>query len=158
MQTLQFDEFLRSLKQNIKSPHSILLGAGASIESGIKSAGDCIWDWKKEIFLSKNPGAISQYAGANIKSDTIRRPIQNWLNAQNCYPAENSNEEYSFYAEKAYRIPDDRRKYFQSIITDHEPSIGYHLISMLAQEDIIKSVWTTNFDGMMVSVLTNIVL
>lgn len=150
MQTLQFDEFLRSLKQNINSPHSILLGAGASIESGIKSAGDCIWDWKKEIFLSKNPGAIGQYAGANIKSDTIRRPIQNWLNAQNCYPAENSNEEYSFYAEKAYRIPDDRRKYFQSIISDHEPSIGYHLISMLAQEDIIKSVWTTNFDGMMV--------
>ena len=150
MQTLQFDEFLRSLKQNIKSPHSFLLGAGASIESGIKSAGDCIWDWKKEIFLSKNPGAISQYAGANIKSDTIRRPIQNWLNAQNCYPSENSNEEYSFYAEKAYRIPDDRRKYFQSIITDHEPSIGYHLISMLAQEDIIKSVWTTNFDGLMV--------
>lgn len=44
MQTLQFDEFLRSLKQNINSPHSILLGAGASIESGIKSAGDCIWD------------------------------------------------------------------------------------------------------------------
>ena len=104
MQTLQFDEFLRSLKQNINSPHSVLLGAGASIESGIKSATDCIWDWKKEIFLSKNPGAIKQYSNANIKSDAVRRSIQNWLDSQNCYPAENSSEEYSFYAEKAYPI------------------------------------------------------
>lgn len=55
MQTLQFDEFLRSLKQNINSPHSILLGAGASIESGIKSAGDCIWDWKKRYSSLKIP-------------------------------------------------------------------------------------------------------
>ena len=150
MQQLQFDEFLRSIKQNFNNPHSLLLGAGASIESGIKSAIDCIWDWKKEIFLSKNPGAISQYSNANIKSDTVRRPIQNWIDSQNCYPTENSNEEYSFFAEKAYPIDDDRRNYFQSIIKEHEPSIGYHLISMLAQENIFKSVWTTNFDGLMI--------
>lgn len=35
MQQLQLDEFLRSLKQNIDMPHSLLLGAGASIESGV---------------------------------------------------------------------------------------------------------------------------
>ena len=33
MQTLQMDEFLRSLKQNIETPHALLLGAGASVES-----------------------------------------------------------------------------------------------------------------------------
>ena len=49
MQTLQMDEFLRSLKQNIDTPHSLLLGAGASVESGIQSALDCIWEWKKEM-------------------------------------------------------------------------------------------------------------
>lgn len=38
MQILQLDEFLRSIKQNIDTPHSLLLGAGASIESGIPSA------------------------------------------------------------------------------------------------------------------------
>ena len=52
MQTLTYDEFLRSLKQNKDTPHSLLLGAGASIESGVPSAVDCIWDWKREIFLS----------------------------------------------------------------------------------------------------------
>jgi len=38
MQTLKFDEFLRSLKQNIDTPRPLLLDAGASIESRVPSA------------------------------------------------------------------------------------------------------------------------
>jgi len=148
MQILQMDEFLRSLKQNIDTPHSILLGAGASVESGIQSAIDCIWEWKKEIFLSQNPGMIGTYN--NHKQDNVRRAIQQWIDSQNSFPAENSAEEYSFFVEKAYPIPDDRRKYFQGLIAGCEPSLGYHLIAMLAQRNIIKSVWTTNFDGLMI--------
>ena len=146
MQTLQLDEFLRSIKQNIDTPHSLLLGAGASIESGIPSAADCIWDWKREIYLSKNPGAIGNFD--NSKSEGVRRVIQRWIDAQNIYPAENSADEYSYFAEKAYPIADDRRKYFQHLVANHNPSLGYHLISLLALENIIKSVWTTNFDGL----------
>lgn len=148
MQTLQMDEFLRSLKQNIDTPHSLLLGAGASVESGIQSAVDCIWEWKKEIFISQNPGMVGTYD--NSKQDNVRRVIQRWIDAQNSYPAENSPEEYSFFAGKAFPIADDRRKYFQGLTTGREPSLGYHLIAMLAQQNIIKSVWTTNFDGLMV--------
>ena len=103
MQTLQMDEFLRSLKQNIGTPHALLLGAGASVESGVQSAADCIWEWKKEIFLSQNPGMIGTYD--NSKQDNVRRVIQRWIDAQNSYPTENSPEEYSFFVEKAYRIP-----------------------------------------------------
>lgn len=147
MQTLQMDEFLRSLKQNIDTPHSLLLGAGASVESGIQSAVDCIWEWKKEIFISQNPGMVGTYD--NPKQDNVRRVVQCWIDSQKSYPAENSQKEYSFYAEKAYPIPDDRRKYFQHLSASHEPSIGYHLIAILAQKNIVKSVWTTNFDGLM---------
>ena len=148
MQRLQMDEFLRSLKQNIGTPHAILLGAGASVESGVQSAADCIWEWKKEIFLSQNPGMIGSYD--NAKQDNVRRVIQRWIDTQNSYPTENSLEEYSFFVEKAFPIPDDRRKYFQGLVTGKEPSLGYHLIAMLAQRNIVKSVWTTNFDGLMV--------
>ena len=141
MQILQLDEFLRSIKQNIDTPHSLLLGAGASIESGVPSAADCIWDWKREIYLSKNPGAIGNFD--NSKSEGVRRVIQRWIDAQNVFPAENSTDEYSCFAEKAYPIADDRRKYFQHLVANHDPSLGYHLISLLALENIIKSVWTT---------------
>lgn len=39
---LNYDAFLRSFKRNIDTPHSFLLGAGASISSGIQSAYDSI--------------------------------------------------------------------------------------------------------------------
>ncbi|MCM1528059.1 MAG: SIR2 family protein [Bacteroides sp.] len=136
------------MKQNMDTPHILLLGAGASVESGIPSAMDCIWDWKKEIFLSQNPALVETYN--NIKLDSVRFAIQKWLDAQKVYPVLNSNEEYSFYAENTYPIPDDRRKYFEHLIDGKKPSLGYHLISMLAEKEIFKSIWTTNFDGLMV--------
>ena len=147
MQQLQLDEFLRSLKQNIDMPHSLLLGAGASIESGVQSATECIWYWKKEIYLSQNPGTIGNYS--NSKLEIVRQVIQKWIDSQNGYPALNSDEEYSFFAEKAYPLAEDRRKYFQHMVSTHDPSLGYHIISMLAKKNIIKCVWTTNFDGLM---------
>ena len=146
MEILQLDEFLRSIKQNRYTYSLYYLVRGASIESGIPSATDCIWDWKREIYLSKNPGSIGNFD--NSKSEAVRRVIQRWIDAQNIYPAENSVEEYSYFAEKAYPIADDRRKYFQHLVANHDPSLGYHLISLLALENIIKSVWTTNFDGL----------
>ena len=146
MQILSFDSFLRSLKQNMDSPHILLLGAGASVESGIQSASDCIWDWKKEIFLSKNPALIELYS--NIKADNVRNSIQRWLDEQYQYPALNDDTEYSFYAEKAYPIANDRRKYFQHLVDGKKPSLGYHLICILSEVGLFKSIWTTNFDGL----------
>lgn len=63
-------------------------------------------------------------------------------------PVANSDEEYSFFAEKAYPIDDDRRKYFQHLTENKNPSLGYHLAAMLAEIGWIKSIWTTNFDGL----------
>lgn len=148
MQTIRFDQFLRSMKQNMDTPHALLLGAGASVESGIPSAVDCIWDWKKEIFLSQNPALVENYH--NIKLDSVRFAIQKWLDAQKIYPTLDSDEEYSFYAENAYPISDDRRKYFQHLVDGKTPSLGYHLLAMLAEKELFKSIWTTNFDGLMV--------
>lgn len=146
MQTLTFDSFLRSLKQNLDSPHSLLLGAGASVESGIPSASDCIWEWKKEIFLSQNTALVDMYS--NIKADNVRRSIQRWLDEQRTYPKFNDDSEYSFYAEMAYPIANDRKKYFQHLVGGKHPSLGYHLVCMLSELGIFKSIWTTNFDGL----------
>ena len=147
MQFLQIDELLRSLKQNISSAHSIFLGAGASIESGVQSANDCIWDWKKDIFLSQNSTLCEYYT--NIKSETVRNSIQRWIDNQGIYPCIGSDEEYSYYAEKAYPIERDRERYFQNLVRTASPSLGYHLISLLAEIGFVKTVWTTNFDGLM---------
>lgn len=145
---LEFDEFLRSIKQNRNVAHSVLLGAGASIESGIHSAHDCIWEWKKEIFISNNPTQTDLCK--NIKMDSVQKIIQRWLDNQGGYPQNGSNEEYSFYAEKAYKIPGDRQRFFLSLIENKKPSIGYHILAILAEMNTVKTIWTTNFDGFMV--------
>lgn len=143
---LDYDAFLRSFKRNIDVPHSFLLGAGTSISSGVQSAYDCIWEWKKDIYLSKNINASDYYK--NFKDEAVRKSIQRWLDNEGQYPQLDSAEEYSFYAEKAYPISEDRRKYFLSLIENKEPYIGYKLLCLLSEQSIVKSVWTTNFDGL----------
>lgn len=142
------DAFVRSIKQNKDIEHAILLGAGASIESGIQSANDCIWEWKKDIFISQNPHLVHQYK--NVKTDTVRKSIQQWIDNQGVYPKLNDEIEYSFYAEKANPIFGDRQRYFQRLSEGKEPSLGYHLLSLLSESGMVRSVWTTNFDGLMV--------
>ncbi len=145
---LEYDAFLRSVKRNKDISHSMLIGAGASISSGIQSAYDCIWEWKKDIYLTKNPNASDFYK--NTKNESVRNSMQSWLDNEGIYPELDSEEEYSFYAEKAYPIADDRRKYFQSLIENQEPYIGYKLLCLLSEFEIVKSIWTTNFDGLVV--------
>lgn len=145
---LEYDAFLRSIKRNKDISHSFLIGAGASISSGIQSASDCIWEWKKDIYLSQNHNASEYYK--NTKNESVRASIQYWLDHEGIYPSLNSNDEYSYYAEKAYPIADDRRKYFQTLIEGRKPYIGYKLLCLLCEEEIVKAVWTTNFDGLVV--------
>lgn len=150
MNILTFDEFLRSVKQNKDITHSLFLGAGASVESGIQTASDCIWDWKRDIYLSQNPNDAKTCN--NVRIDSVQRIIQRWIDNQGEFPVLNADNEYSFFAEKAYPIDDDRRKYFQHLCESKHPSLGYHLLAMLAEIGFVKSIWTTNFDGLSVKI------
>jgi hypothetical protein len=143
---LPIDAFVRSVNVNKNIGHAFLLGAGASITSGIPSAYDCIWEWKKEIYTTQNPNISSHFQDSSVQH--VRDRIQQWLDNQNCYPEVDSPEEYSFYAEQTYPIAGDRRQFFQNLFQGKKPYIGYQLLCLLAQADIIKSVWTTNFDSL----------
>ncbi|WP_164515027.1 SIR2 family protein [Paenibacillus lentus] len=150
---IELDAFIRSVSINKSSPHSLLIGAGASITSGIPSASNCIWQWKRDIFLTKNQGLGDQFN--NITLPHIQQRIQEWLDYEGEYPESGADEEYSFYIEKCYPIPRDRRRYFQSIIENKKPYIGYQLLALLAGAGVVQSVWTTNFDGLVAKAALN---
>lgn len=143
---LEFDAFLRSIKQNLDGSFGVLLGAGASISSGIQSANDCIWDWKFLIYQSLS-GNQKKLVDPK-KSDLSKDIIQKWLDVQGKYPQLGSPEEYSFYAEASYPIDADRTKYFESLCNGKSPYVGYKLLCLLNKYGIVKSVWSTNFDGL----------
>lgn len=64
---LEYDAFIRSIKQNKNVSHAVLLGAGASISSQIQSAADCIWEWKRDIYSSNNPNTTLIVSNFSLK-------------------------------------------------------------------------------------------
>ena len=81
------------------------------MSSGMPSATQCIWEWKRSIFLTNNPGLERQFDELSLPS--VRQRIQRWLDVQRRYPASGSADEYSAYIEACYARGDDRRRYFQ---------------------------------------------
>src|SRR4029077_20533242 len=77
-----------------------------------------------------------------------RQKIQQWLNLQGTYPADGALEEYGFYFESCFPIRQDRRAYYEEKVRQAQPNIGYRLLAHLAEADLIRSVWSTNFDGL----------
>ena len=143
---LSLDAFVRSVEIRRETPLAVFAGAGASISSGLPSAEMCIWEWKRSIFLTKNPGLENQFSELSLHS--IRRRIQQFLDRHGNYPPNGAPEEYEFYIEQCFPISDDRRAYFQKKVRESRPHVGYHLLCYLAEANFVQSVWSTNFDGL----------
>lgn len=146
VQQLSVDAFVRSLAVNRGRPICLLLGAGASISSGMPSAQRCIWEWKQDIFITNNPTLRESVGELSLPGTRFR--IQRWLDQRGNYPVADSAEEYSFYARECYPTGQDRRSFFQSYIAQAKPHTGYRLLPLLAKAGLIRTVWTTNFDGL----------
>lgn len=144
--TLPLDAFVRAIGVDRQASHAVLLGAGASISSGIPSADLCIWEWKRSIFLTNNPGLEKQFSELTLLS--VQQRIQRWLDEKGGYPTNASPEEYSYYIEKCFPITQHRRQFFANKIREAQPHVGYKLLCLMAEAEIIKFAWTTNFDGL----------
>jgi len=147
MTSLPLDAFVRSVVVNASVGHMMLLGAGASISSNVPSGANCVWQWKRSIFLSNHPGVEQSFDELSLGS--VQERIQLWLDTQPGFPSSHAPEEYGFYIERCYPVVDDRRAFFQRHVQAARPSGGYRLAARLAQANLIRSVWTTNFDGLM---------
>ncbi|NTW88723.1 MAG: hypothetical protein HGB26_06280 [Desulfobulbaceae bacterium] len=143
--TFEIDTFIRSVGVNRGSPHAIFLGAGASITSGIPSAEKCIWLWKKSIFCTNNPGLEEQVSELSLPA--VQDRIDRWLKV-NGFSPDKSQDEYSYFIEKCLPIADDRRRFFEHWIRKARPHVGYRLLCLLAEARLFRSIWTTNFDGL----------
>jgi hypothetical protein len=143
---LSLDAFIRSLAVNRGRPVCFLLGAGASMSSGMPSAQRCIWEWKQDIFVTNNPTLRESVGELSLPGTRTR--IQRWLDLRGIYPPVDSPDEYSFYARECYPTGQDRRSFFQSYVALAKPHSGYRLLALMAKAGLARTVWTTNFDGL----------
>jgi len=144
---MDYDAFLRTISLNPQKQISFFLGAGASIESGVLSASDCIWEWKKQIYDTNNAG--SPFRFVNYKSDNCKKEVQRWIDSQGIFPSLGDEDEYSFFAEKTYPDELDRCTYFNTKFTNiKKVSAGYRLLAYFVTQGFTNKVWTTNFDDL----------
>ena len=143
---LSLDAFVRSIGIRRTIPIAFFVGAGASISSGIPSAQMCIWEWKRSIFLTNNPGLEDQFSELSLPG--IRRRIQQWIDGQGYFPPSDEPDEYGSYIQHCFPIAEDRRAYFQDKTRRARPHVGYMLLCHLAETNHIRTVWSTNFDGL----------
>lgn len=143
---LAVDAFIRSLVVNKGRPICLLLGAGASLSSGMPSAERCIWEWKRDIFVTNNSSLRDSVGELSLQGTKAR--IQAWLNLRGNYPPARSDTEYAFYAAECYPTGADRQSFFHGFVQNATPHTGYRLIPLLVKSNLIRSVWTTNFDGL----------
>lgn len=151
--TLPLDAFIRAIGVDRHAPHSVFLGAGASISSGVPSAGLCVWEWKRKIFLTNNPGLENQFSELTLRS--VQGRIQQWLDNKGGYPANGSPEEYSYYIEQCFPISHHRRRFFADTTRLAQPHVGYKALCLMAEATIIRTSWTTNFDGLVAKAAAN---
>ncbi len=132
---------LRSLVLQDKEP-ILLLGAGASVTSGIPLAGTTVekaarWAWCQEN-------------GRHVDDYTIRRSdYWPWVTGQAWFRNDvDLAELYPDAIENLLPVQSDRRQFFEGLINPKgvPPSRGYLALANILQQGWISTVLTTNFD------------
>ena len=123
----------KSIKNNVPN-FSLLLGAGASVTSGIRSGQDLILSWKNEI---------SQMMGI-----TEQKEIEEYFSSQTIRSWYDSNNEYGSLFERMYSLQKQRRLFVENEVQGGIPSIGYAYLVNLMSNNIFNTVFTTNFDDL----------
>lgn len=109
---------------------ALLIGAGASASSGIKTAGQMIAEWRRQLY----------------EQSKSNEPFEEWLQKQDWYEDE---EEYSLLFEKVCDQRSHRRIYIEGCVKDAKPSWGYIYLSNIIAHNYFNVTFTPNFDDLL---------
>lgn len=121
-----------------------LLGAGASASAGVPTANDLIWEFKQQLYVSQK--RVSPHTVSDLSNETIRTMIQAHIDGSGRFPQQGAPDEYSSLFEAAYPSEADRRTYIDAKIKGGKPSYGHYALATLMRAQLLRIVWTTNFD------------
>lgn len=118
---------------------SLLLGSGCSVTSDIRSGGQLIDDWRREIYQSYH-GAGKEDYNKDEATKYLKENYGSWYN---------ENNEYSSLFEKKYDLPRQRRMFVEQEVSEKTPSIGYAYLVNLVKKFYFNTIFTTNFDDLL---------
>ena len=120
--------------------YCMLIGAGASATSGIRTGQDLVKSWRIQV--------LNKY---DNKTDFENLSIDEQIKKLKEYYTEYDEEnEYSSLFGKIYDLPNQRRNFIeQEVAKASGPSIGYQYLNLLAENKFIETFFTTNFDDLL---------
>jgi len=117
-----------------ESRFAMFLGAGASFQSKIKTAGQMMNEFRERILSRECPEI------------TDKKKQEAWLE-KNVLSKGDGNE-YSKLFEAFERTPRGRQNYISKLIKDKDPSFGYAMLASLIARNFVNTILTTNFDDL----------
>lgn len=121
------------------------IGAGASRNSGLPTAGDILQDMKLRYYCREENQDISKQ---DMQNTAVQARIQDFMDSRG-FPTPWADEEYTAYFEKIFGDDRERqRKYISRILSEERItlSIGNRVIGAMMSEGLCRVVFTTNFD------------
>jgi hypothetical protein len=121
-----------------------LLGAGASANANVPTAYDLIWEFKRDIYCSRERVPVALLR--DLSDPGVRVRLQEYFASQRDLPPEGSPDEYAAHFEAAYPSEADRRQLLDPKMRGARASYGHLAIAALMVMEQLRIVWTTNFD------------
>lgn len=143
---IDYGVFLSSFNVKPNGTMSFLVGSGLSVQSGIPTGEQLVWEFKREIYCRET--RTHKCLFSDLSSNEIRAKLQEYFDNKEGYPKLHAPEEYSFYFRKCYPLACDRELFIQNLVRDKKPSLGHLCLGVLAQQRKITDIWTTNFDDL----------
>lgn len=129
--------FISTRAENVPN-YTLLLGAGCSISSGIRSASELIKEWRREII-----GPLVSTSGVPTEEEITKYLANTHL------PWFDKNKEYSSLFERRFDLQPQRRIFVENEVASKKPSIGYAYLAALVNQSYFNTVFTTNFDDLL---------
>lgn len=121
-----------------------LLGAGASAAAGIPTAGDMIWEFKQQLYVSQR--RVTLKSVGDLSNASVRNALQSFIDGLERFPAPGAPDEYAALFEAAYPSETDRRNYISAKVAGGKPSYGHIALATLMKSGHTRLAWSTNFD------------
>lgn len=120
--------------------YALLLGAGCSISSGVRSATTLASVWRRELYELLAGSQAKPDADENAQREFLRTAEGGWYDP---------SKEYSSLFEKRYDLQRQRRMFVEAEVAGKTPSIGYAYLTALVSQNYFNTIFTTNFDDLL---------
>jgi Flp pilus assembly protein TadD len=136
-------EFLRLHELLPDRPFCWVLGAGASVQSGIPTGATLAKQWLEEI---------------HEMEDLDNQPIEKWASAENLgineFDFKRAAAFYPWIYRRRFRkFKEQGYAFLEKLMEDKEPSYGYSVLAQIMAEKPYNAAITTNFDNLIADAL-----